>query len=145
MADLRTRPLGATATLGKRGYPQIRSATGGKIDVVTGASEPGFNPLDLLLASLAACLSMSARIAARDLGLAERISGVRVEVTGEKAEEGPSRFAAFTVFFYFEGSLTAEEQLDIGYRAEGICTVSNTLAVRPQIMIDPSTPQPDQG
>ncbi|KQW27173.1 osmotically inducible protein OsmC [Rhizobium sp. Root274] len=145
MADLRTRPLGATATLGRRGYPQIRSATGGTIDIVTGASEPGFNPLDLLLASLAACMSMSARIAARDLGLAERMSGLRVEATGEKADEGPSRFAALTVVFQFEGSLTAKEQLEVGHRAEEICTVSNTLAVRPQIMIDSSRPQPDQG
>jgi uncharacterized OsmC-like protein len=136
MADLRMRPLGATATLGKHGYPKIHSATGGVLDIVTGPSEPGFNPLDLLLASLAACMSMSARIAAREWGLADSLSGLRVEARGDKAEQGPSRFAALTVVFHFEGSLTAEEQSKVAHRAEEICTVSNTLAVRPQIVVE---------
>jgi uncharacterized OsmC-like protein len=138
MADLRARPIGATASLGKTGYPHIQSETGGTIDIVTGVSEPGFNPLDLLLASLAACMSMSARIAARELGLTDRMSGVTARASGEKAKEGPSRFQALTVVFRFEGSLDAAEQFKVAHRAEEVCTVSNTLAVKPEIVLAPA-------
>jgi uncharacterized OsmC-like protein len=93
MADLRSRPIGATATLGRRGYPVISSATGGALEIVTGPTEAGFNPLDLLFASLAACMSMSARIAARELGLTGDFESLQVAVTGEKAPDEPSRGA----------------------------------------------------
>jgi uncharacterized OsmC-like protein len=136
MPDLNQRPVGATATLGKAGYPHVRSETGGIIDIVTGVSEAGFNPLDLLLASLAACMSMSARIAARELGLAERFSGVTCGATGKKATEGASRFETLTVAFRFDGNLDDEEQWNVAHRAEEICTVSNTLAVKPDIVIE---------
>lgn len=136
MADLRTRPIGATATLGRSGYPHVVSETGGVVDIVTGVSEPGFNPLDLLLASLAACMSMSARIAARELGLSDRMLGVSAKANGEKAKDGPARFAALTVEFRFEGTLDTDEQLKVAHRAEEICTVSNTLAVKPEIIVD---------
>jgi uncharacterized OsmC-like protein len=86
MADLRSRPIGATAALGRTGYPSILSVTGGQLDIVTGPTQAGFNPLDLLLASLAACMSMSARIAARELGFGEAFVGLQVEVSGEKSE-----------------------------------------------------------
>ncbi|PYB70448.1 OsmC family protein [Rhizobium wuzhouense] len=138
MADLHQRPIGATATLGRTGYPHVRSETGGTIDIVTGVSEPGFNPLDLLLASLAACMSMSARIAAREMGLNDRLSGVSAKVSGEKAKEGPSRFQTLTVVFRFEGGLNAAEQLKVAHRAEEVCTVSNTLAIKPDIVLDPA-------
>lgn len=135
MADLKERPIGATATLGKTGYPAIRSATGGEIDIVTGPSEPGFNPLDLLLASLAACMSMSARIAAREIGLGQAYEGVKVEASGQKAKEGPSRFIGFTLRMSFQGTLSIEQQKQIAHRAEEICTVSNSLVVRPDVVL----------
>lgn len=133
MADLKSRPIGAKASLGRAGYPTILSATGGELEIVTGASQPGFNPLDLLLAALAACMSMSARVAARELGFAHGFEGIDVEVNGVKAQDTPSRFIAYTVHFNFHGSLTAQEQHTIAHRAEEICTVSNSLAVRPTV------------
>ncbi|MDH4442716.1 MAG: OsmC family protein [Rhizobium sp.] len=136
MAGLSKRPIGATATLGKTGYPHVRSETGGTIDIVTGVAEAGFNPLDLLLASLAACMSMSARIAARELGLADRLAGVSVRASGEKSESGPSRFASLSVRFQFEGALDDRDKTNIAHRAEELCTVSNTLAVRPEVVLE---------
>lgn len=135
MADLRSRPIGATATLGQRGYPVIKSATGGDLEVVTGPTQAGFNPLDLLLASLAACMSMSARIAARELGFAADLERLQVAATGEKAPDEPSRFASITVLMTFQGALDPHDQSRIAHRAEAICTVSNSLAVRPQLRI----------
>lgn len=135
VADLKSRPIGATAILGRQGYPAIRSATGGELDIVTGPNQAGFNPLDLLLASLAACMSMSARIAARDLGLGDDFEGLQVEVTGEKASDEPSRFLSLCVEMKFQGNLDSHQREQIAHRAEEICTVSNTLAVRPILKI----------
>jgi uncharacterized OsmC-like protein len=132
---LKTRPVGATATLGKTGYPHLVSETGGTLDIATGPSQPGFNPIDLLHAALAACLAMSARIAARELGLADALSEVVARATGDKATDGLSRIARFHVVMRFRGNLTPQQQLLVIHRAEEICTVSNSLASRPMIEI----------
>src|SRR6478735_1862094 len=73
---VKARPIGATAVLGRLGHPQVTSETKGSVDVVTGASEVGFNPLDLMFSSLAACLVLSARIAASKLGMLDRFREV---------------------------------------------------------------------
>ena len=137
MADLRSRPIGAKASLGRTGYPSIRSATGGELQIVTGPTQAGFNPLDLLLASLAACMSMSARIAARELGFLDTFAGLEVDVSGEKSADEPSRFVGFTVRMTFHGEMPSEQQWLIARRAEEICTVSNSLAVHPQLLLGP--------
>ncbi len=132
---IKTRPIGATAVLGRLGHPQVTSETNGHVDVVTGASEPGFNPLDLMFSSLAACLVLSGRIAASKLGILDRLQEVRVHVTGEKAHEEPSRVSSFIVDFHVEGDFDDEQRLQIAHMAEQICTVSNTLKTSPDISL----------
>ncbi|CAN7313510.1 OsmC family protein [Rhizobium sp. LjRoot98] len=130
MAELttKTRPTGATAVLARHGFPQVTSATGGEIQIVTGPSQPGFNPIDLLYASLSACLTMSARIAASQMGLLDRLTEIRADVSGEKATEGLSRVAKFNVVLTIEGDIHDEARHAIAQAAEEeICTVSNTL------------------
>lgn len=127
----RIRPTGATASLGRTGFPHIVSATGGEIDIVTGASQPGFNPLDLLYASLSACLAMSARIAAHQSGVLDRIEAIAVEVSGKKAEHGASRIESLRATFKIAGDLDAAERALLIHQAEEICTVSNTLKASP--------------
>ncbi len=63
MVDIKvkTRETGATSVLGAKGRASIKTVTGGELEVVTGVSEPGFNPLDLLYSSLAACLVLSVK------------------------------------------------------------------------------------
>ncbi|MEK1873014.1 MAG: OsmC family protein [Rhizobium altiplani] len=133
-ADLkaRPRPVGATAVLGRTGFPHVTSATKGEIDIVTGASQPGFNPLDLLYASLSACLVLSARIAASQMGILDRITEITADVTGEKASEGPSRVQTFNIAFSIKGDLDEETRLKIAHAAEEICTVSNTIRGTPE-------------
>lgn len=131
-AKIKTRPTGATATLGRTGFPHVISATGGTLDIVTGASQPGFNPLDLLYASLSACLTMSARIAASQLGVLERLTEVSAVVTGEKAAEGLSRVQTFNIAFTIRGDIDAQTRAAIARAAEDeICTVSNTIRGNP--------------
>lgn len=134
-AKVKTRPIGATATVGRFGHPQVASATGGKLGIITGASEPGFNPLDLMFSALAACLVLSGRIAASKLGMLDRLSEVRAHVSGEKAPEGPSRISHFVVDLVIVGDLSDQEKSRIAHMAEEICTVSNTLKAAPTFTV----------
>lgn len=130
MAELtiKTRPTGAIAVLGRHGFPQVTSATGGEIQIVTGPSQAGFNPIDLLYASLSACLTMSARIAASHMGLLDRLTEIRADVSGEKSIEGLSRVVRFDVVLTIQGDIHEEARHAIAQAAEEeICTVSNTL------------------
>jgi len=132
---IRTRPIGATARLGRNGHPSVTSRTGGEVNVVTGASEAGFNPLDLMFSSLSACLVLSARIAASKLGVLERFESVTADVTGEKSHEEPFRIERFLVSITVDGALSEEERHRIVEMAEEICTVSNTLKTPPAISV----------
>lgn len=133
MAELkiRTRTTGASAVLPPGGLPVVMTPTGGAVDVVTAVSAPGFNPLDLLYSSLAACMVLSARIAANRLGVADRLGEVRAEVSGEKAKDEPSRIETFTIKLEIAGDLDVATKERILADAEDICTVSNTLRGAP--------------
>ncbi len=137
MVDLKIkkRPIGAVAKVLRNGHPQVTSRTGGEIGVVTGASEEGYNPLDLMFASLSACLVLSARIAASKLVLLDRFDGASADVTGEKSSEEPYRIERFIVAMTIDGDLTEEERHHIVHLAEEICTVSNTLKAAPAIFL----------
>ncbi|RWE74616.1 OsmC family protein [Mesorhizobium sp.] len=128
---IRTRTTGALAVMPPGGLPTITTPTGGMVDVVTQVSAPGFNPLDLLYASLAACMVLSARIAATRLGVADRLGEVRANVSGDKAKDEPSRIETFTVKLEITGDLDAATKERILADAEDICTVSNTLRGAP--------------
>lgn len=129
MKDLKVkkREVGATARLGRLGRPEIETPTGGTLNVVTAVSEPGFNPIDLLYSSLAACLVLSARIAASRLGVLDRLKNVSAEVTGEKSEGEPARITRFDMRLTIAGDFDNETRSAIAHQAEDICTVSNTL------------------
>lgn len=135
MQQSKIRPTRATASLGRTGFPHLVTPTGGTLDIVTGPSQPGFNPLDLLYASLASCMAMSARIAAHRMGVHESIREIRVEASGQKADEGPSRIARFDILFTIDGDIDAETKLAIVHDAEQICTVSNTLGENPGLTL----------
>lgn len=130
MAELttKTRPTGASAVLGRHGFPHVTSATGGEIQIVTGPTQAGFNPIDLLYASLSACMAMSARIAASQMGVLDKLTDIRADVTGEKSTEGLSRVVKFNIVLTIRGDIHAEARHAIALAAEEeICTVSNTL------------------
>ncbi|KUM24954.1 osmotically inducible protein OsmC [Mesorhizobium loti] len=130
---IRTRTTGALAVLPPGGLPSVTTPTGGSVDVVTSVSAPGFNPLDLLYASLAACMVLSARIAATRLGIADRLGEVRADVSGEKAKDEPSRVETFNIRLEIAGDLDAVTRQRIVEDAEAICTVSNTLRGAPAL------------
>ena len=126
-AKVKLRPVGARAKVGRLGRPMMSTVTGGALEVVTGVSEPGFNPIDLLYSSLAACLALSARIAASRLGMLDRFEGVAVDVSGEKSADEPYRILRFDIRIEITGNFDAATRAAIAHMAEDICTVSNTL------------------
>ncbi|MDR3375776.1 MAG: OsmC family protein [Ancalomicrobiaceae bacterium] len=134
MADLklRQRATGATAVVVGSEKPHVTSDTNGEMDLATSVSEPGFNPLDLLYASLAACLAISARMAAQRMGIADRLMRVSAHVGGEKAKDGLSRVARFDIDLTIEGDFDEATRRAIAEAAENeICTVSNTIRGNP--------------
>ena len=135
MAELkvRTRETGALAVMPPGGLPVVTTPTGGSVDVVTGVNAQGFNPLDLLYASVAACMVLSARIAATRLGVAAELGEVRAEVSGEKAKDEPSRVEKFNIRLDIAGDLDVATKQRIVEDAEAICTVSNTLRTPPEL------------
>ncbi|WP_165219681.1 OsmC family protein [Affinirhizobium pseudoryzae] len=130
---MKTRTTGATATMAARGQGSLRTETGGTLDVVTSVSDPGFNPLDLLYSSLAACLVLSVKGAVSRLQLMERFEGVSAHVTGEKAHDGPSRVEKMTCIIRIGGDYNEDERQDIVRLAKELCTVSNTLTYLPSV------------
>ena len=139
MADVkvRTRETGATAVVGRTGFPHVTSVTGGELDIVTGPSQPGYGPLDLLYASLASCLVLSARIAASRYGVLDRLTEVSAKVTGEKAHDAPSRVAKFNIVFDIKGDFDDAVRHAIAEAAENeICTVSNTIRGNPEFVTE---------
>lgn len=129
----KARQTGATAVLGRTGFPQVTSATGGEINVVTAPSQVGFNPLDLLYASLSACLVLSARMAASQMGVLDKLTDVTAAVTGEKASEGVSRVETFNIVFTIRGDFDEATRQATAHAAEDeICTVSNTIRGNPK-------------
>ncbi|MBT9370150.1 OsmC family protein [Rhizobium sp. CSW-27] len=132
---MKTRVTGATATMAARGHASLVSETGGALDVTTGVSDPGFNPLDMLYASLAACLVLSVKGAVVQLHLLDGFESVTAHVTGEKAHEGPSRVAAIRADIRIAGPYTEEQRAEIVTLAKKLCTVSNTLSVLPEISV----------
>lgn len=126
-AKVKMRPVGATAKVGRLGRPLMSTLTGGALEIVTGVSEPGFNPIDLLYSSLAACLALSARIAASRMGQLDRFEGVAVDVSGEKSAEEPYRIVRFDIRIEIAGDFDEATRAALAHAAEDICTVSNTL------------------
>jgi uncharacterized OsmC-like protein len=135
---MKTRATGASAVLGVRGHAALKTVTGGTLEVVTGVNEPGFNPLDLLYSSLAACLVLSVKGAVIQLQMLERFEGCSAEVTGDKAHDEPSRVETLQAAIRIGGDFSDVERQAIVKLAKQLCTVSNTLALPPEMEVSAS-------
>jgi uncharacterized OsmC-like protein len=127
MPNIVTRPTTVGATLDHAGHGSVQAKSGAAAKIANLASDEGFTPLEFMDAALAGCLVLSVRIAARKLGLLDRLVKVDVEVTHEKAHELPSRVASFATSFDIVGEFSAEERQALIAEAHLICTVGNTF------------------
>jgi uncharacterized OsmC-like protein len=136
MNNIRARPVGVVAAIDADGVATVSAASGASATLAYSPSMPGLNPLELLDASLAGCLAISLRMAARQLGLADRLGAVRVEVIGVKAPEPPSRIATQLCRFDIGGDFTAEEKTALRAQAHALCTIGHTLESHVEIVDD---------
>jgi uncharacterized OsmC-like protein len=100
---------------------------GDEIRYAVSPSAPGFNPLELLSASLGICTAINLR---KELGgTAGRASSSPFEVAVEcvKAEDPPSRVERMQVSVHLPHDVTGAAAGDIVRRAEAACTIANTL------------------
>lgn len=129
------RETGALATLAERGKAVLTTPTGGTLDVVTAASEPGFNPVDLMCASLASCLVLSIKGAVVKLHLLDAFEGAEVSVKATKAHQGPSRIERLDAEVSIIGNFNDAQRSEIVKLSKELCTISNTLVHMPDISI----------
>lgn len=104
----------------------VDNTRGSTLDVALSPSAPGFSPLELQASSLAACIAMSVKIAARQEGLPP-LEQVAVEVVATKAADEPSRLKTFAATVTIGDPLPPGKIEDLVRAAEDICTISNTL------------------
>lgn len=93
-----------------------------------GARNPqaqGMSPSDLLLASLASCVSISMRMAAQQMGLT--LGELNTTAQATKALDPPNRFARLDVEVHSSDPLAPEVVAELVQRTKALCTVSNTL------------------
>lgn len=129
------RETGATATLAERGKATLTTPTGGALDVVTAVAEPGFNPVDLLCASLASCLVLSIKGAVVKLHMLEMFKGTEVSVVAIKAHDGPARVERLEAAVRIGGDFTETQRAEILALAKDLCTISNTLTQLPLVVV----------
>jgi uncharacterized OsmC-like protein len=71
-------------------------------------------------------------MAASQMGVLDKLTEVSAVVTGDKADEGPSRVEKFNIAFTIKGDFDDEMRDAIARAAEDeICTVSNTIRGNP--------------
>ena len=100
---------------------------GDEIRYAVSPSAPGFNPLELLSASLGICTAINLR---KELGAAAAgTSAAPFEVAVEcvKAQTLPSRVERMDMSVHLPEGVTGAAADEIGHRAEAACTIANTL------------------
>jgi uncharacterized OsmC-like protein len=105
---------------------------GGEIRFAVSPSVPGFNPLELLSASLGICTAINLR---KELGtLAEGGGSPPFDVVVDcvKAIDGPSRVESLNVVVRLP-EIVAGRAAGVVERAEAACTIANTLLASAKI------------
>jgi uncharacterized OsmC-like protein len=100
---------------------------GEEIRYAVSPSAPGFNPLELLSASLGICTAINLR---KELGAAAGGGGTppfEVAVECVKAQDQPSRVERMDVSVHLPEGITGGAADDLVHRAEAACTIANTL------------------
>ncbi len=106
---------------------------GDEIRYAVSPSAPGFNPLELLSASLGICTAINLR---KELGAAAGGTAVpgggsappfEVAVECIKAQDLPSRVERMDVSVHLPEGITGSAADELVHRAEAACTIANTL------------------
>lgn len=98
----------------------------------------GLSPSDLILASLASCLAISIRMAARPMAI--ELGRLNVSASASKAPDLPNRFGRFDVDIRSELPVDPAQIDELLRRTKETCTVSNTLGAEVAVRLSPDSP-----
>lgn len=93
------------------------------------------SPSDLMLAALANCITISMRMAARQMTL--ELGALDISASAIKAADLPNRFGRFDVVVRSSVVVEAAQMDELLQRTKDICTVSNTLAADVVLRLNP--------
>ena len=106
----------------------------GHVDLASGLDSPGqgATPMELFAVALAGCTSMD--VVSILQKMRQPLEGLRVEVSGERADEHPKRFVSLEVVYHLQGALDEKKvQRAIELSETKYCSVAATL--RPAVGI----------
>jgi uncharacterized OsmC-like protein len=106
---------------------------GGEVRYAVSPSAPGFNPLELLCASLGICTAINLR---RELGAVAadgNASPFEVVIDCVKAQNLPSRIERLELAVRLPEGIAGAAAIDVVQRAEAACTIANTLLTSAEI------------
>jgi uncharacterized OsmC-like protein len=106
---------------------------GDEIRYAVSPSAHGFNPLELLSASLGICTAINLRKELGAVGAGRGGAPFEVAVECVKAEDAPSRVERMEVFVQLPAGVAGAAAEDMVHRAEAACTIANTLLASPRI------------
>jgi uncharacterized OsmC-like protein len=109
------------------------SERGNEIRYSVTPSTPGFNPLELLSASLGICTAINLR---RELVAAGGGAATPFALVVEcvKAGDAPSRVARLSITIHLDDAVAGDRTAELVRRAEAACTIANTLHASPRIV-----------
>jgi putative redox protein len=106
----------------------------GHVDLASALDETGAGatPMELLAVALGGCTAMDVISILQKMR--QPLEGVRVEVSGEKAEEHPKRYLSLEIVYHFKGALDAQKvRRAVELSETKYCSVAATL--RPSVPI----------
>lgn len=115
----------------------LSTESGNRIRAGSTSTGEALSPSDLILGSLSACVAISMRMAARQLGLEP--GEIQVSAVAIKATDLPNRFGRFEVVVDPGVTMQADQQDELLRRTKALCTVSNTLGAEIDLRIAPVT------
>lgn len=106
---------------------------GNEIRYAISPSAPGFNPLELLSASLGICAAINLRKELGAIAGGGDVALFEVVVDCIKAPDLPSRVEQLDLVVRLPEGVTGEVADGVVHRAEAACTIANTLLVSTRI------------
>jgi len=101
-------------------------------------AKDALSPSDLILASLASCLAISMRMAARQMS--QNLGALEVSAVAIKATDLPNRFGHFEVEVRTEFTVPNDKTDELLRRTKEICTISNTIAAEIVVRLSHTPP-----
>lgn len=114
----------------------FQTEAGNRVRAGPSPAADALSPSDLMLASLANCIAISMRMAAKQMSL--ELGALDVSAIAIKASDLPNRFGRFELEIRTGSVVDAGQVDELLRRTKDICTVSNTLGAEVVVRLIPA-------